>query len=407
MPDPVHWPHIQQPPHRPSYPQRSRRWVLYILGILVIIALGGRSWLSYYVDALWFGSLGYVDVFWKTLRLQSTVFTTFTAATFLILYGTFLALKPANLDDFSDGRTIFVGQQAVTLPVERILRWVAIAASVLVALVTGAIMAAQWPTFALYWFAPRTGTADPIFGKPLNFYLFTLPAWQLVAGWLMVLAVIGCAVAAFFLLATGGVRALQMPRGSGMQLSWRGFSITFAFLLVVIALQVYLGRFGQLFEDHTVFSGVTYTDAHIMLPGLLIICIALVVGAAIAASNAISPRGGRRLVIAVVPAVVCYVLLQVGAWYVTSFIVKPNELVREKPYIANNIKMTRRAYGLDRMTQREFPAETSVDAADAAEQSGHAAEHPAVGLARASGHAPADPGNPHLLRLSRYRYRPL
>ena len=53
----------------------------------------------------------------------------------------------------------------------------------------------EWQTLALYWYAPRTGFIDPIFGKPLNFYLFTLPAWELVSGWLLVLAIL---VAIFF-----------------------------------------------------------------------------------------------------------------------------------------------------------------------------------------------------------------
>ena len=69
---------------------------------------------------------------------------------------------------------------------------------------------------------------------------------------------------------------------------------------------------------------------------------------------------------AVLPAVVCFLAVQVVGWYVGSFIVKPNELVREQPYIAHNIEMTRQAYGLDRFAQREFPAETTVEAADAA-----------------------------------------
>ena len=63
---------------------------------------------------------------------------------------------------------------------------------------------------------------------------------------------------------------------------------------------------------------------------------------------------------------VCYVGLQIVGWYVGNFIVKPNELVRERPYIAHNIAMTRQAYGLDRVSQREFPAETTVQAADPA-----------------------------------------
>ena len=66
------------------------------------------------------------------------------------------------------------------------------------------------------------------------------------------------------------------------------------------------------------------------------------------------------------PAIVCYVAVGVVGWYVTSFLVKPNELVREQPYIAHNIEMTRQAYGLDRFEQREFPAETTVGATDPA-----------------------------------------
>ena len=79
-------------------------------------------------------------------------------------------------------------------------------------------------------------------------------------------------------------------------------------------------------------------------------------------------RGPRAklLVASVVPAVVCYLVLSLVGWYVSNFIVKPNELVRETPYIANNIKLTQQAYGLDQFPQREFPAETTVDAADPA-----------------------------------------
>jgi uncharacterized membrane protein (UPF0182 family) len=71
-------------------------------------------------------------------------------------------------------------------------------------------------------------------------------------------------------------------------------------------------------------------------------------------------------VAAILPAVVCYGVLGIVGWYVGSFIVKPNELVREEPFIAHNIEMTRKAYGLNRFAQREFPAETTVDAADPA-----------------------------------------
>jgi len=145
---------------------------------------------------------------------------------------------------------------------------------------------------------------------------------------------------------------------------WRGITIAVSPLLLILAANVYLDRYDLLLAHHTIFDGINYTDAHVMLTGLLIVSAALVVGALIAAANAVRRPRGIWLAGAIVPAVLCYVLLTVVAWYVSSFIVKPNELVREEPYITNNIQMTRQAYGLDRFTQREFPAETTVEATD-------------------------------------------
>jgi uncharacterized membrane protein (UPF0182 family) len=359
MPDIIDW---QQPRRRP------RRLFFLGLAVLAVIIYSSRTALSYYVDSLWFSSLGYEDVFRKTLSLQWAVFAAFLAVTFLFLYGWFLALRKAYESDLPDNYRIVVGGQALHLPVARILRLLGLAASLGVAVLTAASLMAAWPTFAVYWYAPRVvgGAVDPIFGKSIGFYLFTLPAWQFITDWLLTLAVVACLIAFFFVFVTGSTRILSGRRGGYISLPWRGFSIAFGFFLLILAMRVYIGRFETLFDEHTIFSGVTYADAHVTLPGMLVVCAALILGAGIAMINvAMLPRV-RWLITAVAPAVACYLVVQIFAWYVSSFIVKPNELVRERPYIANNIEMTRQAYGLDRLAQREFPAETTVEAADPA-----------------------------------------
>jgi uncharacterized membrane protein (UPF0182 family) len=357
-PESIDWP-------MPPPPRRRRRFII-ILVVLAAILFGGKTALSYYIDLLWFGSLGYGEVFWKTLTLQWGIFAAFTVATFIILYGTFLALKRAHLPDLPSGHTIFIGGQPLKLPVEPVLRLVALGISLVIAAGTGASIMSDWATLALYWNASPIagGVVDPIFGRPLNFFLFTLPAWQLFSGWLLTLAVITCALAVFFILITGGSRALAGRLSRSVILPWRGLSIAFAFLLLIIAIRVYISRFELLLDDHTVFGGVTYTDAHVTLTGLLVVCIALIVGAVIAIINAVRAPRGRWLIAAILPAALCYVALQGVTWYVSSFIVKPNELVREQPYIAHNIELTRQAYGFNRISQREFPAETTVEAAE-------------------------------------------
>ncbi len=348
-------------------PQRTRRRFFLLLGILAVILFGGRTAVSYFVDLLWFRSLGYGSVFSKSLAMQWSIFAFFAVATFLILYVTFAALKRAHLPDLPSEHTLFFGGQPIKLPVEPVMRLLALGGSLAIALITAAGMMAEWPVFALFWYARQTtgSVVDPIFGKPLNFFLFTLPAWQLISGWLLTLALMSCAIAIFFLVITGGAGALAKRR-SYLILPWRGLSITFAFLLLIIAVRVFLGRFDLLFDDHTIFAGVTYTDAHITLTGLLLVCVALVFGAGAVAVNALTVARGRWLIAAILPALLCYAGVSVAGWWMSSFIVKPNELVREQTYIANNITMTRQAFGLDKFAQRQFPAETTVDAADAA-----------------------------------------
>ncbi|KAA6455727.1 UPF0182 family protein [Acidobacteria bacterium AB60] len=347
-------------------PRHRRLWFFFFL-IIVVLLFSARTAVSYYVETLWFRSLGYGDVFWKTITLSWGVFAAFALLTFLLLYGWFRLLLRVAAPDLRTASTMVIGRRVINLPVEAAMRIGGMLLALLVALGAGAAMKGEWLRFALYWFRPSaSGPADPIFSHPLSFYLFTLPAWQALSGWLLMLALLLCASGLFLVLISTGSRLTSGGFDGPVPLPWRTFSLAVAFLLLVIAMRVYLGRIELLLEDHTVFAGVSYTDAHVILGGMLAVCGALILGTAISAVNWVARPRLSWLVLAPVPAVVCYVLVQVAAWYVSTFIVKPNQLVREQPYIAHNIEFTRQAYGLDRITQQEFPAEVSIGAADPA-----------------------------------------
>src|SRR5690242_11878520 len=137
MPDIVDW---QQPPRR----FLPRRLFFLVLAILAIIIFSSRTALSYYVDALWFGSLGYADVFRKTLTLQWAVFAAFFAVTFLFLYGWFLALRRAYQSDMPDDHMIVIGGQPLKLPVARILHLLGLGVSLAVARSEERRVGKQW-----------------------------------------------------------------------------------------------------------------------------------------------------------------------------------------------------------------------------------------------------------------------
>src|ERR1700722_6138107 len=168
-------------PLKPVQPRKPRRTIFFILFIVLVLLLGSRTAISNWVELLWFNSLGYGEVFWKSRVLNWSVFAGFTVLTFAILYGVFAALRRAHLADLPDTHTIFVGGNPIELPVATGLRVVAVGIGALVGFATGATMGQQWPTIALFWYAPRIGQNAaaampvPIFGNTLSFYFFTLP----------------------------------------------------------------------------------------------------------------------------------------------------------------------------------------------------------------------------------------
>ncbi len=335
--------------------------------MVAALVFGARTALSSWVDLLWFRSLGYSEVFWRSLLFQWVTFGAFALGTFVLLYGAARALARVHRFSLPSDRQIVVGGQPVRLSVQPVLRVLTVAASLLVAAIAGSVMMSEWPALALLVHAPaRLGPADPVLGRSLSFFLFTLPAWQLLAGWMLAVAVVAGLFAVLFVLLSGSTPALGESAGRPLPPPLGGISGALSAVLAVLALQVYLGRYDRLLDRHTIFEGATYTDVHVAFAGLLVVSLALLLGAALAAVNAARGARARGLIVAVLPAAAAYVLVTLISWYVGNFIVKPNELVRERPYIGYNIQATRRAYGLDRFLQREFPAETTVDATDPA-----------------------------------------
>jgi uncharacterized membrane protein (UPF0182 family) len=356
--------------------RRRPRPFLWIFAAIAVLFFAGGTLLSYYVEALWFDSLGYGQVFWTTLSLQTTIFLTFGILTFGVLYGGFLALEPSQLGFDGPANYIMINGRPVHIPVGPALRVAAAVISAVIALATAAGMAADWPTFALWWYGRPTASTftaaaersvDPIFGRSITFYLFSLPAWQHIAGWLITLALVLIVMALLAAAVSGTARvAARFTRRHAPTPAPRGLAFAWAFGMLTLALRVWLNRFDLIFDEHTIFSGVSYTDAHITIGGMTIIAVLLAAGGVAVAIAAAARRPFRWLVFASLPPVLAYVVVGLVSSYVSSFVVKPNELVRERPFIEHNIAFTRQAYGLHRVVQKAFPAEPSIAAADPA-----------------------------------------
>lgn len=353
-------------PHGGTNKRRTRRWALVVVVALLVAASRAGS---VYLETLWFGSLGYASVYWTAFWYEWATFAVFAVATAGVLRAAFWLMERAFVVSALAPRRVIVNNRPVFVKPARLLKPAAWVISLLFGLLYGLGMSGDWQKLALWLNRPPTADADPVFGKTLGFYLFTLPVADALSSWLLTLAwivLLGAGVYAVLGLLPTGKDLRKAVESSGALLSaparaavYSALSTALALLLFALALRAYLARYEYLFDDHQIFSGVTYTEDHYLLPGLSIVAVALVLAAAIALVNGFALRRLRLLIAAPALPLLVYIVACVAVpGYVQSFVVKPNELDRESPYIEHNIAATRRAFNLDRVEARDFPADT-------------------------------------------------
>lgn len=361
--------HMSSLPREPEVidvgPPRRRRLKIWIVVVAALLLLSFSRIVSIYISALWFGSLGYSSVFWYIFKAKLALFFSSAIITAGLLAATFLLFQKLFGALAFEKRTIILNNQPFQFSPAKIIRPLGWIISGFFGLIFGFSWKEHWRQFALYWNQPATNLSDPIFGKSLGFYFFSLPFYDLVGSWLLgVTFIILCAAVAYSLLGLPQTVLKPSVRWSSGA-AFRGVCCSLALFLVVLSWRTYLSRFPFLWEDHPVFSGVTYTEAHYTLPALLILAVVLIIAAILLLINAFSVRRFSVLLIALALPVATYVIgIVLVPSYVQSFIVKPNELDRETPYLGYNLDWTRKGFALDQIELREFEAENSTAALD-------------------------------------------
>jgi uncharacterized protein len=333
--------------------------VLLLLLALLAVGLVAQV-VPLYTDWLWFGEVGYTDVFVKTLSLRGGLFAVMAIGVLVFLYANLtFAARTAAPD------VIWELEDQLGLPsrvvIEPLIRRFLPVVLALISLAAGMRATAHWETVLGYLNAAPFGATDPLFGYDLSFFVFVLPLWRLVYGWVITLVVSTIVLtAAIYVLQRSLVLTSRGPRlaaGARTHLLVLG-----ALALAFKAIGFWLDRFELVFSPRGIVFGAAYTDVYASLPVLGALAVFAIL-CAVACVTQIG-RPGLRLVAGglIALALVWVVGLGVYPALLQRFRVTPNELAAERPFIEHNIRMTRQAYGLDRIVEREFPADETLDA---------------------------------------------
>ena len=322
-----------------------------------------------WVDWQWFTDLGQGSVFVTRIVSQLVVGAVFALLTFLMLYVNMRVARrmapkvfPVNMPEgMPEQVEMFL--QVIRGLRGRVLDIAILGSSLLFAFFNGLSMSSHWETLRLAFASVPFGVDDPQFGRDVSFYVFQLPAYNIVADWLTGLLLLTIVLTSAVHVLDGAIQPWARLKGFAPHVKAH-LSVLMALLVATWGLRYWISIWELNFSRVGQIVGAGYTDIHAQLPAYrILIAVSLVTAAALLLN--IRYKGWRLPLVALGVWVGASILLG-AVWpaLTQQFIVTPNEAAAEAPYIKRNIAMTRQAFGLDEMKGQKFSATEDLTAKD-------------------------------------------
>jgi uncharacterized membrane protein (UPF0182 family) len=333
--------------------------VLIFIGviILIIIALfiGTKIWLNY----TWFSKLGFLNVFTKILWTKIGIWWSF-----FFIFWLFAGLN--MIAAFKRGNIQSIKIQQAGTPVE-MSKKVGVIISIIGLFILALIMArngsSRWEIILKYFNRTEFNISDPAFGRDVSYYVFTLPLYLFLKSWSLGTVILTIVAVGFLYLISGNV-SFEQNRFSISDQAKKHILSLVILIAVIIAWNYWLKGYQLLFSKRGIIFGAGYTD-------LMVVRYAYWAMIAVALFTALLTLSGVRKRSFKNP-LIGFGLLIGAAIFLTGIVpginqqisVKPNELVKELPYIKHNINFTRKGFNLDIIERDEFPVSDSLSITD-------------------------------------------
>jgi len=347
-----------------------------IIGFGIIAVLLLWSGVSIYPDWLWFENLGFSPVFWTMLLSKFGFGLLIWLLLILIICFNLYAAKRLNPGNgpgvaFKDEEG-YLSQLGLS---DRALNSLLMAFILILSFIIASKGADQWDMLLRYLYQQPFGSTDPIFNRDIGFYLFSLPLYIFVRNGLLVLFILAGLVTMGWYLKQGALQIegefsqvegvpTSLPKITIAPKAKKHLIFLGGIIVLLLAWGYHLKIYGLLYSTQGPAFGASYTDVHIKVLAYKVLIIISLGFALVLFLNAfkfmtklIWLSGGVWIGAVLLLATLLPILVQ-------KFVVKPNELIRESPYIAYNIDYTRNAYNLNRIKQVNFEVSDKLSAED-------------------------------------------
>lgn len=345
------------PKNKPKF--SSIPWWLIIIGTLIFLFIIAAIGKGIFTEWLWFDSLGFSSVYSTILTTRLWLFAAGALVFLAILLPNLLMarrLSPVSSDN------VLIAQGMVI--VRRVLDVGILVTAIFLGFIFGLVTSSQWEMVLRFSNANNFNITEPLLGKDIAFYLFKLPLYNFLQGWLLWATII-------ILIFTVTIYGLNIGfRRTAFTTAIKGhLSALGAIIFLLISWSYYLKIFDLLYSRRGVIFGAGYTDVHAQwLAWKILIVIAVISGVLLLIG--VFRRWRHSLTIPIVLWIASAIIF--GSIYpavIQRFQVEPSELAREGPYIEHNIQSTRLAFGLDKIEGRDIPVETAPSEQDITQNS--------------------------------------
>ena len=336
-------------------------FIAVLLVILVGIFIGAKIWLNY----TWFGKLGYLNVFTKILWTKIGLWFVF-----FFLFLIFSGLNIVYVFKKGNVQKIKIQQQG--MPIE-LSKKVGVIISIVALLILGLIMAkngsGRWELILKFFNKTSFNTQDPLFHKDISFYVFTLPVYSFLKSWSLGTVILTLLAVGFLYMVSGNV-SMEYNKLQISDQAKKHLLFLVSLIGIIIAWNYWLKTYELLFSKRGLIFGAGYTDIKATRPGYLIMIAASLFATVFTLIGAKKGLFKHALIGfgTLIGAAILFTGIIPGV--VQGISVKPNELVKELPFIKNNIELTRMGYNLNTVSTKSFPVKDDLTADDFSESKG-------------------------------------
>jgi len=334
--------------------------ILLILVVIMVILFNSTHIIA---ELQWFQEVGYT----RTYLTRALAVAGLTLPIFLI----FFTISILYYKSIAKKYDLVAYPKKTPKEIKTRNRFVYIAAGLFFLIVSYGLARDNWYVILQYFNSVDFMEVDPIFMKDISFYVFRLPLYQLLISMSLSVVVLLIVLTVFIYLgiaAKSSINRLNFRNLQGIlhviksgfiQFAGKALAMLIALYMLLLALKYYMDAYLLMFNESGVVYGPGFTDIRVHVPFLRVMAVLAALSSLVVAYGILK----RKVKFIAYPVVLIFALGLVRVFVgvgVEALVVNPNQLERERMYIANNITMTRQAFGIDDVDIRIFEANQDI-----------------------------------------------